>query len=102
MREDWKRSETRGRCASLGSVLRNRRDAHRPTIRRGYCIARPSHFFGLRALHPMSADRPLSKVTRQELYDLVWSTPGSKLSADFGVSDVAIAKRCGKLGVPRP
>lgn len=50
----------------------------------------------------MSADRPLSKVTRQELYDLVWSTPGSKLSVDFGVSDVAIAKRCGKLGVPRP
>lgn len=50
----------------------------------------------------MSVDRPLSKVTRKELYDLVWSTPGSKLSADFGVSDVAIAKRCGKLGVPRP
>src|SRR5688572_3147620 len=50
----------------------------------------------------MSVDRALSKVTREELYDLVWSTPGSKLSADFGVSDVAIAKRCRKLGVPRP
>ncbi len=50
----------------------------------------------------MSADRPLSKLTRQELYDLVWSTPAIKLAADFGVSDVAISKRCQKLGVPRP
>lgn len=50
----------------------------------------------------MSAERSLSKITREELYDLVWSTPGSKLAADFGVSDVAIAKRCQKLGVPRP
>lgn len=50
----------------------------------------------------MTADRKLAEVTRQELYDLIWSKPGSKLSAEFGVSDVAVAKRCKKLNVPRP
>ena len=49
-----------------------------------------------------TATRSLSEVTRQELYDLVWSTPASRLAQDFGVSDVAIAKRCKRLGVPRP
>jgi hypothetical protein len=49
-----------------------------------------------------TATRSLSQVTRQELYDLVWSTPASRLALDFGVSDVAIAKRCKRLGVPRP
>jgi hypothetical protein len=50
----------------------------------------------------MTANRALSELTRQELHDLVWSTPGSKLSEQFGVSDVAIAKRCKRLGLPRP
>jgi hypothetical protein len=50
----------------------------------------------------MTANRTLSELTRQELYDLVWSTPGSKLSEEFSVSDVAIAKRCKRLGLPRP
>jgi hypothetical protein len=50
----------------------------------------------------MSATRPISDYSRQELYDLMWSTPGSKLATDFGISDVAIAKRCKRLNVPRP
>ena len=50
----------------------------------------------------MSEPRPISEYSRQELYNLVWSTPASKLAADFGISDVAIAKRCKKLNVPRP
>lgn len=50
----------------------------------------------------MEADRSLSETSRQELYDLVWSTPATALCQDFGVSDVAIAKRCRKLNVPRP
>lgn len=49
-----------------------------------------------------TATRSLSQATRQELYDLVWSTPASRLAQDFGVSDVAVAKRCKRLGVPRP
>lgn len=46
-------------------------------------------------------DKYLS-LTREQLYELVWSKPGSKLSAELGVSDVAIGKRCRKLNVPRP
>jgi hypothetical protein len=50
----------------------------------------------------MGNKRELSEYSRQELYDLVWSAPASKLAPDFGISDVAIAKRCTKLNVPRP
>lgn len=44
----------------------------------------------------------LSKLSREELYEKVWSISGVKLSEELGVSDVAIAKRCSKLNVPRP
>jgi hypothetical protein len=50
----------------------------------------------------MSNNRPISEYSRQELYDMIWSTPASKLAADFGISDVAIAKRCKTQNVPRP
>jgi hypothetical protein len=33
-------------------------------------------------------------LTRQELYDLAWSKPLTKLAADFGLSDVGLAKIC--------
>jgi hypothetical protein len=44
----------------------------------------------------------MEKLTRQELFDLVWTTPMTKLAARFGVSDVALAKTCAKYGIPRP
>lgn len=44
----------------------------------------------------------LDDLSREDLYEKVWTTPGSKLSKEFGISDVAIAKRCKKLHVPRP
>jgi hypothetical protein len=50
----------------------------------------------------MAERRSLSDLTREQLYELVWSTPASKLAEQFGVSDVAIAKHCKKLAVPRP
>ncbi|MGO8925419.1 MAG: hypothetical protein ACLQU3_00635 [Limisphaerales bacterium] len=50
----------------------------------------------------MSNTHPISEHSRQELYDLIWSTPASNLAAHFGISDVAIAKHCKKLNVPRP
>jgi hypothetical protein len=40
-------------------------------------------------------------LTRQSLYELVWSTPMSSLAHDFGISDVALAKRCRAVDVPR-
>ena len=44
----------------------------------------------------------LSELTRERLYELVWSKPVSELAPALGVSGVAVAKRCAKLGVPRP
>lgn len=41
-------------------------------------------------------------LTRAELYARVWATPMQRLSAEFGVSDVAIAKLCHRRNVPRP
>src|SRR4030095_9989924 len=50
----------------------------------------------------MTNPRSISDYPRQELYDLIWSTPASKLAIDFGISDVALAKRCKNKNVPRP
>jgi hypothetical protein len=41
-------------------------------------------------------------LTRQDLYELVWSKPLVELAKDFGLSDVALAKRCRKLAIPVP
>jgi hypothetical protein len=46
-------------------------------------------------------DAPLT-LTREDLYELVWSKPTVELAKDFGVSDVGLAKRCRKLGIPIP
>ena len=59
----------------------------------------PSASFSGASPSPDVCRSPTVQSYATGIYDLVWSTPGSKLSADFGVSDVAIAKRCGKLGV---
>lgn len=42
------------------------------------------------------------RLSREELYDLVWSTPLSRLADDFVITDVALAKWCRKLNVPKP
>jgi hypothetical protein len=42
------------------------------------------------------------KFTRLELYELVWSEPLRRLAQRFGISDVAIAKRCRKSNIPLP
>ena len=41
-------------------------------------------------------------VSRQELYDLVWSTPISKAAEQFQVSGSYLARVCTALNVPRP
>jgi hypothetical protein len=40
--------------------------------------------------------------TRQQLYDLVWSKPMSRLGKELGVTDVALKKHCRKAGIPMP
>jgi hypothetical protein len=41
-------------------------------------------------------------LTRQELFDLVWSVPMRTLALQYGISDVALKKRCKRHGVPTP
>jgi hypothetical protein len=43
-----------------------------------------------------------AKLSRIELYQKVWATPRTQLAKEFGISDVAIAKRCKKLNIPQP
>lgn len=50
----------------------------------------------------MSDDQSQNQLSREELYEKVWSTPRTKLAEELGISDVAITKRCKKLNVPRP
>lgn len=42
------------------------------------------------------------RVTREQLYELVWSEPLSRLCKSIGISDVAIAKHCRKAAIPIP
>lgn len=41
-------------------------------------------------------------MTRQELYDLVWSAPMRAVAEQLGISDKSVAKRCQTHGVPSP
>jgi hypothetical protein len=46
-------------------------------------------------------ENPLT-VSREDLYELAWSKPMRELAEDFGISDVALAKRCRRLAIPVP
>jgi hypothetical protein len=42
------------------------------------------------------------QISRHELYKKVWEVPMTKLSAQFKLSDVGLAKICKKYNIPRP
>lgn len=42
------------------------------------------------------------KLTREELYRKVWAQATVKVAAEFGISDVGLAKICRKMDVPKP
>lgn len=42
------------------------------------------------------------RVTREELFEKIWSEPTTKLSKQYGLSDVGLAKICNKMNIPRP
>ena len=44
----------------------------------------------------------IKTVTRQQLYDLVWTTPMRTLAKQFGLSDVGLAKTCKRYEIPKP
>jgi hypothetical protein len=43
-----------------------------------------------------------TRVSREELYEKVWTEPVRTVAKGFGVSDVALAKQCKKLKIPIP
>src|ERR1700737_3808082 len=43
-----------------------------------------------------------SRVTREKLHEAVWSEPMRTVAKRFGVSDVALAKRCRRMAIPLP
>jgi integrase len=44
----------------------------------------------------------VNRFTRQQLYDLVWSEPVSRLASKYGLSDTGLAKACRRAGIPLP
>jgi hypothetical protein len=42
------------------------------------------------------------RLSRKELYDLVWSEPLKTLCSRFGISDVALKKTCACSEIPTP
>ena len=45
---------------------------------------------------------PKVTLTREQLYERVWTTPMQKLAVDFGFSDAGLAKLCRRHQVPVP
>jgi len=45
---------------------------------------------------------PPKELSREELFALVWDRPTQEVARELGVSDVAIAKLCARLQVPKP
>jgi hypothetical protein len=44
----------------------------------------------------------ITNLSREELYDMVWTTPLTKLAPEFGLSDKGLAKKCIKHKIPTP
>ncbi len=44
----------------------------------------------------------IHRLSRGELYDLVWSQLMQRLAKQFGISDVALAKTCRRAEIPVP
>src|SRR5882757_5738568 len=66
-------------------------------------LAFEPHSFNLelRTLMIDDEDKPIT-LSREDLYELAWSKPILELAKDFGISDVGLAKRCKRLGIPIP
>lgn len=41
-------------------------------------------------------------LSREQIYDLVWTTPMASLAEQYHVTDVALKKRCRRLSIPTP
>lgn len=52
-------------------------------------------------IKPISKKR-ISWPSKEELENLVWSKPSTEVAEQLGVSDVAVAKCCKRLGIDKP
>lgn len=43
-----------------------------------------------------------TELTREELYERIWSTSARHLAKEFGISDVGLAKICKRYRIPKP
>ena len=41
-------------------------------------------------------------ISRKDLYERVWAEPIQKLSKEYGLSDVGLAKVCRRYNIPIP
>jgi len=51
---------------------------------------------------PKPSPYVLASYDREKLYTEVWAEPTQKVAARYGISDVALAKACRQLQVPKP
>lgn len=42
------------------------------------------------------------QLTREELYERIWSTPTRTVAVELGISDVGLGKICKRMGIPKP
>jgi len=52
--------------------------------------------------NPQPSPYLLSRYDRRHLYNEVWSAPTQQVAARYGISDVALAKACNQLKIPKP
>jgi hypothetical protein len=50
----------------------------------------------------LTTETETHRVTREELYGMVWRTPMSRLAEEFGITGNGLAKICDRLEVPYP
>jgi hypothetical protein len=46
--------------------------------------------------------RQIVRLTRQELYEKMWSRPAIFLAEEFGISGRGLGKICGRFEIPVP
>jgi hypothetical protein len=83
----------------LAGVNRRRASAERQVKRVAERRLRPE---SPTTAKPTPARFPPSRYDRQRLYNEVWTEPTQQVARRYGVSDVAIAKACALLKVPKP
>ena len=50
----------------------------------------------------LATETETRRLTREELYAMVWRTPMSRLAEEFGITGNGLAKICDRLEVPYP